>query len=178
MMRIRFPAWIVLNLALIGLVHADLRPDKVYIAENRKTQTYIKDGLIVGGDQAINNVIVKDIRNAKNAQFERIVIDLLGNQNGEPASIQRPPYYQVAVTPDEHRLVFTVWGSPKLDFDAKKVASRFKTTALVPSIGLLPKIEQDSWTFTMQLKPDESVEVFELSDPVRIIVDVRKGNKS
>jgi hypothetical protein len=125
-------------ISIIHIAHADLRPEKVYIAENRKTQTYIKDGLIVGGDQSINEVVVKDIRNAKNPLFERVVIDLEGNENGEPAALQRPPYYQVAVTPDEHRLVFTVWGSPKLDFDAKKVESRFKSTSLVPGIGMLP----------------------------------------
>ena len=73
-----------------AVAHAELRPEKVYVAENRKTQTYIKDGLIVGGDQAIQDVIVKDIRRAKNPLFERIVIDLEGNQGGEPAVIQRP----------------------------------------------------------------------------------------
>jgi hypothetical protein len=163
---------------ILSVARGDLRPEKVYIAENRKTQTYIQDGLIVGGDQAITNVIVKDIRRAKNEMFERVVIDLEGNLNGEPAAIQRPPYYQVAVTPDEHRLVFTVWGNPKLDFDAKKVESHFKASVLVPGIGLLPKIEKDNWTFTLKMNPGESVEVFELSDPVRIIVDVRKGSHS
>jgi hypothetical protein len=152
---------------------ADIRPEKVYVAENRKTQTYIKDGLISGGDSAIQDVVIKDIRRAKNPLFERIVIDLEGNQNGEPAAIPRPPYYQIAVTPDEHRMLVTIWGHPKLAFDAKKVSSLFKSSATVSAIEMLPKIEPDSWTFALQIKPGESVEVFELSDPVRIIVDTR-----
>ena len=157
---------------------ADLRPEKVYIAENRKTQTYIKDGLIVGGDQAIQDVVVKDIRRAKNPLFERIVVDLEGNQAGEPSAIQRPPYYQVAVTPDEKRLVFTVYGKPKLSLDAKKVNSEFKHSEWVQGIQLYPKIEKDSWTFALDMKSGQAVEVFELADPVRVIIDIRnsKGN--
>jgi hypothetical protein len=162
-----------LLIAFATSAHADIRPEKVYVAENRKTQTYIKDGLISGGDSAIQDVVIKDIRRAKNPLFDRIVIDLEGNQNGEPAAIPRPPYYQVAVTPDEHRMLVTIWGHPKLAFDAKKVSSHFKSSSTISSIEMLPKIEEDSWTFALQIKPGESVEVFELNDPVRIIIDTR-----
>jgi hypothetical protein len=166
------------SLALCASARAELRPEKVYVAENRKTQTYIKDGLIIGGDQAIQDVVVKDIRRAKNPLFERVVIDLEGNQAGEPAAIQRPPYYQVAVTPDEKRLVFTVFGKPKLALDAKKVTAEFKRSQWVQGIQLYPKVERDSWTFALEMKSGQAVEVFELADPVRIIVDIRnsKGN--
>jgi hypothetical protein len=166
-----------LLIAFASTARADLRPEKVYVAENRKTQTYIKDGLIVGGDQAIHDIIVKDIRRAKNRMFERVVVDLEGNRNGEPAAIQRPPYYQVAVTPDEHRLLFSVWGNPKLELDAKKITASFKKSPTIQGIELIPKIESDHWTFGLQMKPGESVEVFELSDPVRIIIDIREGRK-
>jgi hypothetical protein len=174
--------FVLLTLAVAAIssavAQAELRPEKVYVAENRKTQTYIKDGLIVGGDQAIQDVVVKDIRRAKNPMFERIVVDLQGNQGGEPAAIQRPPYYQVAVTPDEKRMVFTIFGKPKLQLDAKKISAEFKHSQWVQGIELFPKVEKDSWTFALEMKSGQAVEVFELSDPVRIIVDIRnsKGN--
>lgn len=168
----------LLWLACVATAQADLRPEKVYVAENRKTQTYIKDGLIVGGDQAIQDVIVKDIRRAKNPLFERIVVDLEGNQAGEPAAIQRPPYYQVAVTPDEKRLVFTVYGKPKVGLDAKKVNNEFKHSEWVQGIELFPKMERDSWTFALDMKSGQAVEVFELSDPVRVIIDIRNSKTS
>jgi hypothetical protein len=161
--------------AITSAAQADLRPEKVYIAENRKTQTYIKDGLIVGGDQAIQDVTIKDIRRAKNPLFERIVIDLEGNRSGEPAAIQRPPYYQISVTPDEKRMVFTVWGKPKLGLDGKKVTASFKKSEWVQGIELFPKVERDSWTFALDMKSEQAVEVFELSDPVRIIIDIRNS---
>ena len=67
-----------LLLAFATASRADIRPEKVYVAENRKTQTYIKDGLISGGDSTIQDVVIKDIRRAKNPLFDRIVIDLQG----------------------------------------------------------------------------------------------------
>src|SRR4051812_48093578 len=83
---------------------AALKPEKVHVADAKKTEAYIQDGMIVGGDQAIDDVVVKDIRRAANAGFERIVIDLEGNRGGEPAAISRPPYFQLAVSPEEKRL--------------------------------------------------------------------------
>jgi hypothetical protein len=43
------------------------------------------------------------------------------------------------------------------------------------SVELYPKLEEDSWTFALNLASDRPVEVFELKEPVRIIVDVRAG---
>jgi hypothetical protein len=159
---------------LLPVAHADLKPDKVFVAEGKKSKFYVKDGLITGGDRAVNEVIVHDIRRATNPQgFERIVIDLEGTQNGEALAITRPPYYQLAVTPDERRLVFTVWGNPKLAFDSKKVLAAFKKSKVVQGISLYPRVEEGLWTFSLELKSGSPVEVFELSDPVRIIMDIR-----
>lgn len=154
---------------------ADLRPDRVFTASPRKNGRYIRDGLVVGGDRAINEVIVKDIRRAANPGFERIVIDLEGNRNGEPATIDRPPYYQVSITPDEKRLVFSVFGKPKLALDSKRILAAFKKSTVVQRVALLPPIDPDVWTFVAELKTEHPVEVFELANPVRIIVDVKSG---
>lgn len=156
---------------------AALKPEKIHLADARKTKFYLKDGLVVGGDRAINDVVVKDIRRALNPGFERIVIDLSGNKNGESVAIPRPPYFQVAVTPDEKRLTFTVWGKPKLAFDAKKILQAFKKSPVVSSVELYPRVEDESWTFVMAIKGGKPVEVFELSNPVRVIVDVRLDRK-
>jgi hypothetical protein len=169
-------AW-VLSLPVSAL--AELKPDKIFVAEGKKSKFYIKDGLITGGDRSIDEVVVRDIRRANNpGGFERIVIDLDGTHNGEPLAIARPPYYQLAVTPDERRLVFTVWGNPKLGFDSKKVIDAFRKSASVQNIVLYPRVEEGLWTFALELKGSTPVEVFELSDPVRIIMDLRtSGDK-
>jgi len=156
---------------------AHLKPEKVHVAEARKNQAYVKDGLIVGGDRAINDVVVKDIRRGKGPGFDRWVIDLEGNRSGEPAAIQRPPYYQVAVTPDEKRLVFTLWGSPKLGFNSKKVVAAMMKSPAIEAVELFPRVDDETWTFSINLKAGRPVEVFELSNPVRIIVDVKSDER-
>src|SRR5262249_42795512 len=120
----------------------------------------------------------KNIRRAPNTGFERWVIDLEGNRSGEPVAIQRPPYFQVAVTPDEKRLVFTIWGKPRLEFDSKKVVTALHRSPLVQDIELFPRIEDERWTFSVDLKAGRPVEVFELSNPVRIIVDIKTASQS
>lgn len=152
---------------------AEIRPEKIHLADAKKNQSYIKDGLITGGDRMIDGYIVKDIRRAANATYERVVIDLEGNRHGEPAPIDRAPYYQVSVTPDEKRLVFTLYGKSRLSFDAKKVTAAFKKSTALDHIDLLPAFDDGTWTFALGMKAGHSVEVFELANPVRIILDIR-----
>jgi hypothetical protein len=156
-------------------VFASIRPESVHTADIEKRQSYLRDGLIVGGDRAIDRVVIKDIRRAMNAGYERMVIDLEGTLNGEPAAIQRAPFYQIAVNADERRIILTVWGKPKLAFDSSKVVRAFRKSRMFSSVELYPKLEEDSWTFALNLASDRPVEVFELKEPVRIIVDVRAG---
>ncbi|MBC7692727.1 MAG: hypothetical protein H7222_13275 [Methylotenera sp.] len=155
-----------------------LQADEVHTAEGKKSQIYVQEGLFVGGDRAIDRVVIKDIRRAANpAGYDRIVIDLEGNRNGEPAAVQRPPYFQVAVKADQRRINFSIWGNPQLQFDSRKVVAAFKKSAVVERVDLYPKMEEDFWTFSVLLKADSPVEVFELTQPVRIIVDVRSAPK-
>lgn len=165
-------------LALSTWAVAELRPDKVHVADSKKTQAYIRDGLIIGGDKAIDEVVVKDIRRAANSGYERIVVDLEGTTLGEAAAISRPPYFQISVTPDERRIVFTIWGKPKLGFDSRRVVNAFKRSNVVQSVELLPRVEDSTWSFVFGLKGESPVEVFELSNPVRIIMDIKGDAKA
>lgn len=160
---------------LFGSVNAmaALEPQKVYLAETRKSHVYVQDALISGGDRAIDSVTVKSIRRARNRGYERVVLDLEGTRSGEPAAIPRAPYFQVASEPQHNRVVVTIWGDPQLRFDAPKVKRLFSRSALVRDVDLLPKLEKESWTFSLNLKQDASIEVFELKNPVRVILDLK-----
>ena len=47
----------------------------------------------------------------------------------------------------------------------------FKKSQLIQQIDLLPRVEKDRWTFVMDVKKSK-VEVFQLSQPVRIVIDI------
>ncbi|MGK5087847.1 hypothetical protein WDW86_09830 [Bdellovibrionota bacterium FG-2] len=160
-------------LLLCSHAFAEIRAEKVHVADAKKTEAYIKDGMFTGGDRAIEGVLVKDIRRAVNAGYERVVIDLEGTLNGESAAIARAPYYQIAVSPEERRIVLSIWGKPRLGFNARKVIAAFKKSPVVRSVELFPKLEEDSWTFVFETKGEAPIEVFELSKPARIIMDIQ-----
>lgn len=154
--------------------YADLKPEKVHVADAKKNKSYVKDGLVVGGDRSITDVIVRDIRHSNNGGFERVVIDMQGTLKGETVAIPRPPYFQLAVAQDERRLVVTVWGHPSLQFDSRKVVAAFRKSGVIQNIQLYPKLETDSWTFAFELKSNFMIETFELTKPTRVILDIQK----
>lgn len=152
---------------------AALTPDQVHVAEGRKLKSYVADGIVNGGDRQIQDVVIKAVRRAVNPGYERVVLDLEGNRGGDSFKINRPPFFHVAVNPDEKRVVFTLFGHPRLGFDTQKVLAAFKKSPIVKNVELLPQVEDQSWTFVMNLKAERGVEVMELSNPVRIVLDVR-----
>jgi len=166
-----------ISLLAAGELHAQgsIPPEKVRVSESKKTQNYLKDGVFTGGDQSIENVVIKNIRRAANSGFERIVIDLDGVSAGKLQTLNRAPYFQVAVSPEERRLTVSIWGDPQLHFNAKQILSSFKKSSWISSIDLLPQLEPEFWSFVLNLKSDTNVEVFELKEPVRIILDVKKN---
>ena len=170
--------FIALALGALGLLGGKvalsaIKPDQVFVADAKKNKSYVGNGVIVGGDWAIDDFTVSGIRRASNAGYERIVIDLEGNRSGEPAAVDRPPYYHVAISPEPKRVIVTILGKPRLGFDPSKVSSAFKKSALVNKVELLPLVERDRWSFVLNLKRAGSVEVFELNHPTRIILDLK-----
>ncbi len=166
-------AGLLLGLGVGVSTSAALTPENVRVAEQKKTKAYLRDGLFVGGDAGVGDIIVRDIRRASNAGFERVVVDLGPGEDSKGTSAARAPYFQVAVSPGEKRLVFTVYGSPKLGFDPKKVVQGFEKSDLVRSIELFPRLEKDQWTFAVNLRAETPAEVFELADPLRVIIDLQ-----
>jgi len=145
---------------------AALEPNEVREALPKKTESYLKDGVISGGDRDVQAGLVKNIRRAVNGGFERVVIDI---------DAERAPYYQAAVEPSQRRILITLFGNPRIGLNAKKITEDFKKSPLVSRVELLPKVEDDAWTFALHLRSAVPVEVFELTSPTRIIFDLKNG---
>lgn len=154
-----------------------IRPESIFLSDNKKTEAYIREGMFTGGDRAIGQAEVQGVRFSSNPLFERMVLDLKILQEGIAPDLQRPPYFQVAISPKTHQVVITLWGNPRLAFDAKKAMASAQKVALIKQFKLFPRLEDNSWTFALDLKADAGVEVFELTNPVRVIVDIQKKKK-
>lgn len=158
-----------------GSVWAAIKSDHVYTATTRKTDLYYSEGLIVGGEQSVNDVQIVGIRHSVSPQqkFDRIVIDLQGNVNAEPSLLQRPPYFQAGLDSELQRATFTMWGRPKIGFDPAQVLKQFHKSNIIEKIELLPPFDKDRWSFTVYFRKQARAEVFELKDPVRIVIDLK-----
>lgn len=158
-----------------------LKPDKVHVADHRKTDTWIREGLVTGGDGSIHDISVRTLRHgllggAKGKGVERVVVELSGPRKG---ILERAPYFHVAVTPELQQLSFTLWGSPKLQLDNPRIlTSGFVSKSKIMQNGfkVSAPIEKDRWTLAMPLQKSApvAVEVFELSNPLRIVIDIKK----
>jgi len=165
---------IIALLILLSPTQAMLRPEKFQVADSRKVPRYTVDGVVIGGDAAIDQVVVDDIRFSQKEKYERIVVNLIGLKEGAPAPIARPPYFQVEVSPDQRRVMLSLWGRPQINFDPKIVQARLKKSYLIDKVDLLPKLEPEIWNFVIHLKSGHAVEIFELKSPVRIVMDIRR----
>jgi hypothetical protein len=132
----------------------------------KKTDLYLKEGMFSGGDREIRFGLVKDVRRATNGGFERIVVDL---------DSEKAPYYQASIDPSLRRILVTIFGSPKITLDAKKIVDQFRKSSLVARVEFFPVVDEDVWTFALHLRAAVPVEVFELTAPTRIIFDLKGG---
>ncbi len=143
---------------------AAVSADRIHNVDSRKTQIYMKDGVFTGGHRDIEAAVIRDIRRANNAGYERIVLDI------DSAKI---PYYQVAVDPALKRVTLTVFGDPTLSFQAPEVVKAFQKSATVSRVDLYPKVDGSTFNMVLQLKGSSPIEVFELGSPNRIIFDLK-----
>ena len=143
-------------------------------AGGNKTQNYITDGFFAGGDRSVTATKLKDIRRAKSGEgFERIVFDL------EPLTDDRHavPYFQVQPAVGGDGLVVSIWGDVAYDFDGKKIRKAFEKSANVKRLNILPQVEDGLAMIELVLDSGKSdkkakFEVFRLTQPARIIVDI------
>ena len=140
---------------------------------SEKDTPFWKEGLITGGNSSVNQAIIKSIRYSTHPHSERMVIELSSTRNGELSPIAQLPLYQFLIDPKLNRLSLTLWGSPKLHFDPKKLHEMTRKSALLSRVQLLPKLEEELWTFGLNMKKPVEIRVFELDSPMRIIIDIK-----
>ena len=78
-----------------------------------KKDVYITEGAFTGGDRLSSDFHITNIRMAPNpAGYDRIVIDLTGNDQGEKSELARPPFYLVSVNRVTKEINVTLYGLP------------------------------------------------------------------
>lgn len=139
-----------------------------------KKNVYLSEGTFSGGDRMSSDFRITNVRVAANpAGYDRLVVDLLGNEGAMKTSLSRPPFYMVENDPGNKRVLVTVFGRAKLDFSSQASIQSAKKTKHVSKLEFLPIVDADRWIFTIHTQTPVKAEVFELTEPARIIIDLK-----
>lgn len=166
---------LLLSFLFISSAHAQFDDLKFKQALKLKKDFYLSEGAFTGGDRTSSDFTVSNVRVASNpAGYDRVVIDLAGNQHGEKSSLARPPFYLVEVDSNDKRVLVTLYGKPKLDFSTMSANHFTKKTKLVSEFEFTPIANQDRWSWAIHTRHVAKAEVFELTQPARIIIDLKQ----
>ncbi len=131
-----------------------------------KKDIYLQEGAFSGGDRLSSDVKIENVRIAANqGGFDRIVIDI--------AKLERPPFFMVQNNRDSRRIVATLFGKIKAEFSTQTAIQSARKTKSIKKIEFFPPMEQDRWMFAIDLQGPVKTEVFELTEPARIIIDLK-----
>lgn len=139
-----------------------------------KKNIYLSDGSFSGGDRNSSDFRVTNVRVAANpAGYDRLVIDFAGNEGGEKSNLIRPPFFMVESDGGNKRVSVTVYGKTKLDFSTQTSIQAAKKTKNISKLEFIPIVDEDRWIFSIHTQTPVKAEVFELSGPARIIIDLK-----
>ncbi len=139
-----------------------------------KKDFYLEDGSVTGGDRMSSDFSISNIRIANNpAGFDRVVVDLSGNQLGEKKPLERPPFYLVEMDPTNKRVLVTLYGKPKLDFSTSQTIQSAKKSKSISMVEFTPLVNADRWSWAIHTRNQAKAEIFELTNPARIIIDLK-----
>ena len=166
---------ILILLSLISFnAHAQFDEAGFKQALKVKKNAYLSEASFSGGDRTHSDFRIAQVRVAANpGGFDRLVVELSGNAGGEKTSLDRPPFFMVENDPSNKRVQVTVYGKAKIDFSAQSAIQQAKKTKFVSHLDFIPLVDADRWTWVIHTQVPVKAEVFELSEPARIIIDVK-----
>ena len=169
-----FSLLLLVSILALQPAHAQFDELNFKQALKLKKDLYIKDGAFTGGDRTSSDFTVSNVRVASNpAGYDRVVIDLSGNTQGEKSSLTRPPFYLVEVDPTGKRILVTLYGLPKLNFSTMSSNQSAKKAKIISDFEFTPLANKDRWTWAIHTRQIAKAEVFELTSPARIIIDLK-----
>lgn len=139
-----------------------------------KQNTYIRDGVFVGGKAGEGTSLLGVRRTySGKAQVERVIVDL-GDHELRPAG-RNPGYFQVSMDARNHRVVMDLAQLRLSKVTEAQLQNLFRNSPNVASATLTLDPEDKAATMVLKLKKPMRLEVFQLLDkkkPGRVVMDL------
>jgi hypothetical protein len=165
---------LLLGVLFNSLSHAQFDDLNFKQALKLKKDYYLEEGSVTGGDRLSSDFSISNIRVAANpAGYDRVVIDLSGGRRGEKSVLERPPFYLIEMDQTNKRVLVTLYGKPKLDFSTTQTIQSAKKSKIISTMEFAPLVNQDRWNWAIHTRNLAKAEVFELTNPARIIIDLK-----
>jgi len=135
----------------------------------------VKSQNFQGGTDA-QNLDLAMIRLGENNETERLVLDSYKRSNATHTpsiKAKKSGRYQMSYSPSQHRITATLHGYNALSALNKNEVKRFPASRYIQEIILLSHPDPERYTFAIVLKRDAAVNIFELQDPARIVIDIK-----
>jgi hypothetical protein len=140
-----------------------------------KKNVLLGAGSFTGGDGALEDFRVTGLRAGRSPEgYDRFVIDLIGNEKGSASPLNRAPRFHVENIPATKKVVITLFGRPKLETSIASGQSSIRKTKFIQDMQAYPVLDDGTWTLALKTTEPVRTEVFELSQPSRIIIDLKK----
>lgn len=140
-----------------------------------KKNVLLGAGAFTGGDGTIKDFRVTAMRAGTSPEgYDRFVIDLIGNEKGMASPLNRAPRFHVENIPGTKQVVISLFGQPKVEASIPNAQSSAKKTKFIEAVQVYPVLDDGTWTLALRTSEAVRTEVFELSKPSRIIVDLKK----
>ena len=165
---------LLLLLALPQPTYAQFDPAGFKQALKLKKNIYFSDSTISGGDGSVSDFRVSQIRLAANKDgYDRIVLELQGNDSGSKSALTIPPFYMVENDSNNKRVLITLFGKVKQEFSRQIASQQARRTKFISHLEFLPLVDTDRWSWLVYTQVPVKAEVFELTSPSRIIIDLK-----
>jgi len=140
----------------------------LYPAEKTKKNRYFNSAVIKGGEFTQGLVRLGAIRRGLNSKgFERVVLDF----DSGSTKARRASYFQVSIKPKI--IVISLKGVDSMTLEADQLKEEFRKSRFVDSIEIFPAFKALEVDIQLRLRRALPVEVFELADPGRLVLDLK-----
>jgi len=128
---------------------------------------FVEEGKFIGGNSQLNKII-NEVKWGNWKEYERLVFEV-GSVDNEKSSNDEL-YYEVVMVEDKP-LIVAVFGG---DYDLKKNLPNVKNSKLIDKLEVLDLRKKGYCGFSINLKENKKIRLFELKNPKRIVIDIEK----
>ena len=160
-----------LNMPNIPAAH-HIEDADIFVESSSKSQIF------QGGTDA-QDLDLAMIRLGEDNQTERLVLDSYKqNSATQTPSVKakRSGKYKISYTPSQQRITATLHGYRALSALGNSGIKQFPSSRYIKEVTLLKHPAPQSYTVSIILKEDATVNIFELQDPARIVIDVKEAS--